>query len=417
MRQWRTAEIIAVGSELLTPHRLDTNSLHLTGRLNELGIEVCGKTVVGDRRSDLADRLSTALSRADIVLTIGGLGPTDDDITREAAAEVLALPLREDEQILHAIRRRFEARGLQMPEINRRQAMVPAGASVLANEHGTAPGLLIERERQLVVLLPGPPTEMRPMFDGVEAFLRRHVPAAPIRRRTLKIAGRTESHVEEIAQPIYATWRTADPPIDTTILASGGQIELHLSARGEDTAAIDRALDDAVQRLAAALGPAVFSVDGRSLEAVVGDALRGRGWRIAVAESCTAGLLLGRLTEVAGSSAWVEGGVVAYANAVKVDLLNVPAPLIDTHGAVSEPVALAMAAGVRRRLDANLGVAITGIAGPGGGSNEKPVGTVVMAVVDASREHVRTLRLQGDRQAIRSRSVVSALDMIRRFLM
>ena len=416
MRRWRTAEIIAVGSELLTPHRIDTNSLHLTERLNALGIEVRGKTVVGDSRIDLADRLTAALSRADIVLTTGGLGPTDDDVTRDVAAEVLGLPLEEDAHILDGIRRRFDARGLEMPQINRRQAMVPEGAVVLANQHGTAPGLLIERGRQLVVLLPGPPSELRPMFEGVEAFLRPHLTTASIRRRVLKIVGRTESHVEEIAQPIYSAWRNTDPTIETTILASSGQIELHLSARGEDIAAIDQALDVAAQALAAALGPVVFSVDGRNLEAIVGDALRSRHSRIAVAESCTAGLLLARLTEVAGSSAWVEGGVVAYANSVKIDVLGVPPQLLGAHGAVSEPVALAMAAGVRTRLRADVGAAITGIAGPAGGSPEKPVGTVVIAVCDAVREKVRTFRFQGDRAAVRSRSVLSALDMIRRFL-
>jgi nicotinamide-nucleotide amidase len=230
------------------------------------------------------------------------------------------------------------------------------------------------------------------------------------------VFGRTESHVEEVAQPIYSTWQGGETPIDTTILASSGQIELHLSARGEDVAALDRTLESAVRTLAAALAPADVSVDGRSLEAIIGDALRDRGWRIAVAESCTAGLLLARLTEVAGSSAWVEGGIVAYANSVKTGQLGIAEAMLIEHGAVSEPVALAMAGGVRQRLGVNVGVAITGIAGPGGGSPEKPVGTVVIAVTDGAREDVKTFRFPGDRQTIRARSVSAALDRIRRLL-
>ena len=416
MRPWRSAEIIAVGSELLTPHRLDTNSLFLTERLNDLGIDLRGKTVVGDRRADLADRLRAALARVDLVITTGGLGPTDDDVTREVVSEVLELPLSEEPRILEGIRVRFVQRGLDMPAINRRQAAVPRGAVVLPNVNGTAPGLLIEWQDRLVVLLPGPPAEMRPMMDHVDAFLRARLPAARIRRRILRVFDRTESHVEEIAQPIYSTWQDRDLPINTTILASSGVIELHLSARGEDVDALDRALDEAVKTLAAALAPAVVSVDGRNLEAIVGDALRGRGWRIAVAESCTAGLMLARLTEVPGSSAWVEGGIVAYANDVKIRQLGVPEAMLTAHGAVSEPVALAMASGVRQRLGTDVGVGITGIAGPAGGTPEKPVGTVVIAVTDGRREDVMTFRFQGDRQTIRARSVSAALDRLRRLL-
>ena len=416
MRPWRSAEIIAVGSELLTPHRLDTNSLFLTERLNDLGIDLRGKTVVGDRRADLADRLRAALARVDLVITTGGLGPTDDDVTREVVSEVLELPLSEEPRILEGIRVRFVQRGLDMPAINRRQAAVPRGAVVLPNVNGTAPGLLIEWQDRLVVLLPGPPAEMRPMMDHVDAFLRARLPAARIRRRILRVFDRTESHVEEIAQPIYSTWQDRDLPINTTILASSGVIELHLSARGEDVDALDRALDEAVKTLAAALAPAVVSVDGRNLEAIVGDALRERGWRIAVAESCTAGLMLARLTEVPGSSAWVEGGIVAYADDVKIRQLGVPEAMLTAHGAVSEPVALAMASGVRQRLGTDVGVGITGIAGPAGGTPEKPVGTVVIAVTDGRREDVMTFRFQGDRQTIRARSVSAALDRLRRLL-
>ena len=410
----RTAEIVAVGTELLTAHRLDTNSLFLTGRLNELGIDVRGKTVVGDDRDDLARVIRDALSRADLVITTGGLGPTEDDLTREVVAGVLDLPLEEDAGILATIRARFGRRGFTMPEQNRRQAFVPRGGVVLPNANGTAPGLWIESADRVVVLLPGPPRELQTIFDVHAApRLEPLTRGQTLRRRVLKVVGRAESQVDEIAQPIYTPLGTAAVPIQTTILAAPGQIELHLSARGPDTPALDQALDSGVARLAEALAPAVFSVDGRTLEAVVGGLLEERGWTIAVGESCTAGLVLGRLTEVPGSSAWVVGGVVAYSDDVKTKLLGVPESMLGAHGAVSEPVAQAMAEGVRNRLNADVGVAVTGIAGPDGGSDAKPVGTVVIAVAGAIAG-VKTFRFLGDRQMVRLQSVVSALDMVRR---
>jgi nicotinamide-nucleotide amidase len=411
----RTAEVLAVGSELLTRFRQDTNSLFLAGRLDEAGIDLRWKTVVGDRRTDLVAAVQHARSRVDLVVTTGGLGPTADDLTREAVAEVLALPLEEDPAIMSAIRARFETRRIPMPDLNRRQALVPRGATVLPNPRGTAPGLWIESGGTIVVLLPGPPRELEPMFDDhVAPRLRARSGGRQVRRRVIKTTGRSESAIDEVAEPVYSKWTGPVPvPIDTTILAAPGLIELHLSARGDDVAALDRALDDGVRRLADVLGSAVVSIDGRSLEAVVGDALRARAYRIAVAESCTGGLLLGRLTEVPGSSAWVNGGVVAYADAVKIDQLGVDAQLLHAHGAVSEPVAQAMAHGVRARLQAQVGVAITGIAGPDGGTSLKPVGTVVVAVVTAGADVVRTFLFPGDRRMVRLQSVNAALNMVR----
>jgi len=410
----RTAEILAVGSELLTPHRLDTNSLYLTGRLNELGVQVQAKAAVRDHRATLAAWIGMALSRADLLITTGGLGPTDDDVTREAVADALGRSMRDDAGMLDSIRARFRSRGLEMPAINVRQASVIEGATVLTNPRGTAPGQWIDAGDRVVVLLPGPPRELQPMFEEhVAPRLARRTPPAPLRRRVIKITGRSESHVDEVAQPIYATFGDTHVTVETSILASPGQIEIHLEGRGVDPRRIDDLLAAGVDRLTAALGPYVFSDDGRALEVVVGDALRHRGWRIAVAESCTAGLVLGRLTEVPGSSAWVVGGVVAYANDVKVHQLGVPDALLQAHGAVSEPVAQAMAAGVRERLGADVGLAITGIAGPDGGSPEKPVGTVVIAL-SGPREIVKTVRFAGDRQMVRTQSVAAALDLVRR---
>jgi nicotinamide-nucleotide amidase len=416
MRRLDRAEIIAAGSELLTPHRLDTNSLYLTGRLNELGVVLGGKCVVGDDRRAMAEVFSQTIARADLVIVTGGLGPTADDVTRDAVSDVLHRTLEEHQDILAAIRQRFERRGLKMPEVNRRQALVPSGAVVLPNAFGSAPGLLLDVDERMVVLLPGPPRELRPMFEThVEPRIAHRTGGRRVLRRVIKITGRSESQVEELAFPVYSTVGTAATPVETTILAAPGQIELHLSAAGADVGAIARTLEEAVGRLETVLGSAVFSTDGRSLEAVVGAALEARGWRIAAAESCTGGGLLSRLTDVPGSSAWVQGGVIAYANEVKIDQLGVPAALINAHGAVSEPVAQAMAVGVRDRLRVDVGVAITGIAGPDGGSAEKPVGTVMIATSGPTAV-VRTFLFPGDREAIRRFATTAALEMVRQTL-
>lgn len=416
MNALRTAEILAVGSELLTPFRVDTNSLYLTGQLNELGIDVRNKGVVGDEPADIRARVLAALERADIVITSGGLGPTGDDLTRETVAAALGLTLAEDATVLAAIRKRFERRGLQMPGGNRRQAAVPAGASVLPNPNGTAPGLWIESGGKIVVLLPGPPRELQHIFEtDVKPRIAARSSGARVLRRVVKITGRAESIVDDVAQPIYGPLAAAAIPIETSILASPGQIELHLSARGEDIVAMERALQDGVDRLAAALAPAVFSTDGRTLDRVVGDALLANGSRIAVAESCTGGLLGGRLTEVPGSSAWFVGGVIAYDNMVKTRELGVPEDLISAHGVVSEPVARVMAEGVRLRFGTDFGLSVTGIAGPDGGSAEKPVGTVAIALAGPGAR-ARVFRFVGDRQMIRQQSVLAALEMVRQSL-
>lgn len=416
MRTISKAEIIAVGSELLTPHRIDTNSLFLTGRLNELGIEVRTKSVVGDDRAVMAEVIRSALARADAVITTGGLGPTADDLTREVVAEVLGLELDEDSGILNTIRARFDRRGIRMPDINRRQAMVPRGATVLSNPNGTAPGLFIEAGDRVVVLLPGPPRELQPMFNGHAADrLAGRTGGRRLERRVIKIHGRSESQVEETSFPIYSRLGNDRVSVETTILATPGQIELHLAGSGTEMAAIDEVLEAGVRQLVGALGDVVFSQDGRTLEVVVGEALRASGATIAVAESCTGGMLLGRLTDVPGSSEWVVGGVVAYSNDVKIRDLGVSPALIAADGAVSESVACAMAEGVRARLGTSIGVGITGIAGPTGGSDAKPVGTVAIAVAAASTA-VRTFLFPGDRELVRRFATSAALDMVRRAL-
>jgi nicotinamide-nucleotide amidase len=408
------AAILAVGSEMLTPFRTDTNSLFITERLNTIGYDVRLKAVVGDDVGELARVLEDALAWADLVAITGGLGPTEDDITRDAVARALDVPLEVDEEIVERLKDRFARRGMTMPGINRRQAMVPRGATVLPNPNGTAPGLWVERGHAAILIMPGPPREMKPMLESaiVERLAARSA-GHGLYRRVLKITGRAESDVDAHAAPVYGKWTTQPIPISTTILAVLGQIELHLTARAVSRQEADAALEPAVKELEKALGPSVYSVDGRALEAVVGDLLRERQLTIACAESCTGGLLMSRLTDVPGSSDYVDRGVVCYSNRAKTELAGVPEAMIAEHGAVSEPVARAMAEGIRSRARSSIGVGITGIAGPGGGTPEKPVGTVAIAVVSDDDARVRTFQFIGDRAMVKFQAAQSALNLTR----
>jgi len=413
------AAIIAVGSELLTPLRLDTNSLFITERLNALGIDVVLKAVAGDDRGELAELFRAALARVDIVVFTGGLGPTDDDVTREVVASTLGRALTEDTAITDRMRVRFADRGYTgpMPEINRRQAMVPTGARVIENQRGSAPGLWLEEGDSVVLLLPGPPRELKPMLRAlVEGSLRGRTAGAPLLRRVVRIAGVIESQTDEALQPLYREWGVNTPRVNATILAALGQIELHLWTRAETADDAAAALDRAVREVARVMGDNVFSTDGRSMEAVVGDLLVSRSYRIALAESCTGGLLTSRLTDVPGSSRYVERAVIAYANEAKTDLLDVDPAVIAAHGAVSEAVAQAMAEGVRSRAGVEVGVGVTGIAGPGGGSAEKPVGTVAIAAAAPSTGRTRMFRFHGEREHVKFQASQAALDMVRRML-
>jgi nicotinamide-nucleotide amidase len=418
MKELSRAVIVAVGSELLTPLRVDTNSLFVTERLNLLGIDVVMKMVAGDSREELAHAYRAARARADVVVLTGGLGPTDDDVTREVVAAVLGLTLNEDEAITAQLRARFAARGFStpMPEINRRQALVPEGARVIENTRGSAPGLWIEDGDRVTVLLPGPPRELKPMIGAVEEHLRPRCSSGGLVRRIIRIAGRIESHVDETLAPGYREWERRSPPVNATILAALGQIELQLSVRSASVDDADRVLTAAAAQVIALIGDDVFTTTGESLEQVVGDRLAARGMRIAVAESCTGGLITSRLTDVPGSSRYVEQGVVVYSNASKSALAGVPPALIAAHGAVSEPVAVAMADGIRRLAGTEIGVGVTGIAGPGGGSPEKPVGTVAIAVASPDGTRSRVYRFLGEREPIKFQASQAALDMVRRTL-
>jgi nicotinamide-nucleotide amidase len=409
----KNAEIIAVGSEMLTPFRLDTNSLFLTEELNRLGVAVIRKSVVGDDRALVREALLEALERADLVIATGGLGPTEDDLTREAASDALGRRLLVNEQVLGHIRERFARMGRVMAPNNERQALVPEGAQVLPNAFGTAPGLWIEAGGRALVLLPGPPGELRHIFaEQVRPLLEPRASARRMTHRLVRVAGMPESDLDHRIAAIYKTYSD----VETTILATPEGIEIHLTLWSEDAAAAGRRADELAGRIAQELGEAVFSVNGETLDEVVARELTLAGATIAVAESCTGGLVSERLTNVAGSSVFFRGGVVSYSNEMKTAWVGVPAALIERHGAVSAEVAIAMAEGARRTTGASIGLSITGIAGPGGGSAEKPVGTVHIALATSRGTRERLFRFGGERDRVRRLASQSALEMLRRHL-
>jgi len=405
------AEIIAVGSELLTPFRLDTNSLYLTGKLNALGIEVRFKTVVGDDRLRLKEVFQAALERSDLVILTGGLGPTEDDVNREVAAEVLGRPLVEVQEIRRRLEERFARIGRTMAGNNLRQAQVPEGAEWLDNTKGTAPGLWLEHDGVRIILLPGPPHELEAMFESVcLPRLERLSDGQRLRTRIYKVVGLPESEVDQRIAP--ATTQSTNPA--TTVLAVSGAIEVHLRARAATHQEADALLAGLGDKIEAALGDHVFSTHGESLEEVVGMYLVMKQKTVAVAESCTGGLVSERLTRVPGSSSFFLGGAVCYSDELKTRLAAVSAALIEANGAVSKPVAQAMAEGIREWTGASIGVGITGIAGPGGGTADKPVGLVYVSIADDRGTQVREFRFPGDRERIRTWASVAALELIRR---
>jgi nicotinamide-nucleotide amidase len=408
-----SAEIIAIGSELLAPDRTDTNSLWLTEKLNSIGIEVKLKTIVGDDDARLEEAIRDATRRSKVVITTGGLGPTEDDVTRKVAARALGRRLSLDETILAELRQRFLSFGQVMPERNSRQAMVIEKAVVLPNPNGSAPGMFIEHEGVAIVLLPGPPREMRPMFENhVLPKLAGRAGSVKVVRRMLRVAGLGESAVDEKIAPIYTQY---DNP-QTTILFNQSEIEIHLTARGRTEVEANALLDRLSEQIEDRLGNAVFAFAGEKMEEIIGLKLTLGRYTLAVAESCTGGLIAQRLTEVPGSSKYFIEGAVTYSNDAKTRTLGVEPVLLLEHGAVSAPVAQAMAEGIRKRARTDYGLAVTGIAGPGGGSEEKPVGLVYIALSDDVHTEHRQLQIPGDRQLVRWRASQAALDLLRRRL-
>jgi nicotinamide-nucleotide amidase len=408
-----TAEIIAVGSELLTPFRTDTNSLWLTDRLNSVGVEVKLKTIVGDDDARLEETIRDALKRSSIVVITGGLGPTEDDITRKIAARALGRRLLLDDDVLDDIKAKFLHFGRKMPEINARQAMVIEGAEVLPNPNGSAPGMYLEYDSRVVVLLPGPPREMKPMFEShVLQRLAGRAGEMCVVRRVLRVAGLGESAIDERIAPVYTQYKNPQ----TTILFNNTEIEIHLTAQGKTEQEAELLLDGLSGQIEDRLGDSIFAFRGETMEEVVGLRLAVGGFTLAVAESCTGGLIAHRMTEVPGSSSYFMEGVVTYSNEAKTRLLGVPAKLIEEYGAVSAEIAEEMAEGVKAQSDADFGLAVTGIAGPGGGTPEKPVGLVYIALADDAHTEHRRLMLPGDRNLIRWRASQAALDLLRRRL-
>jgi nicotinamide-nucleotide amidase len=412
------AEIIAVGSELLTPFRMDTNSLFLTEQINQLGVEVVFKSVVGDDLQRLVAAAQHALFRSDIVIFSGGLGPTEDDLTREAVAEALGVALQRDESVLAAIEQRFASRGWKMSPNNAKQADVLDGAVVLPNPNGTAPGQWMSgkfdgRER-IVILLPGPPHELKPLFEAeCRERLRLKLPPAFLATRVLKVAMLGESQVDARVAPIYKRFGE----VQTTILAGQGEIQLHFRSRAGTLNEAQARVDEAADAVEEELDDAVFSRNGESLEQIVGYWLQMRNATLAVAESCTGGMLGERITSVSGSSRYFVGGAIVYSNAAKTDLAGVPADMVERHGAVSREVAAALAEGIRYRCESTFGVGITGVAGPTGGTPEKPVGLVFHALASDGGTEVIERNFPGDRKRIRRFATTLALDMVRKKLM
>ncbi len=407
------AEIIAIGSELLTPTRTDTNSLWLTARLNELGIEVRMKTIVGDDGVRLERAVRDAMQRSDVVITTGGLGPTADDITREFTAKAVGRELVYHTHIVEHLRERFRAWGREMPEINKRQGYVIDGADVLPNPNGSAVGMLAEIDGKMLVILPGPPRENQPMFtDHVLPRLNGLAGDFHVRRRVLRVIG-GESAVDEIAAPIYSKYES----VETSILFNKSEVEIHLAAGGSTAAEAQATADKLADELATAIGDNVFSTHGETMEQVIGELLIERAETLAIAESCTGGLIGSRITDVAGSSEYFIEGCITYSNDAKIRTLNVPAEVIDQHGAVSAECGEAMAVGMRERAGSTHAISVTGIAGPGGGSEEKPVGTVFIGY--AGPDIVRSIKIvvPGDRYLIRWRASQAALDLLRRQLL
>ena len=412
------AEIIAVGSELLTPHRQDTNSLYLTEKLNELGVEVRFKCIVGDDAEGLTAAAKLAMRRSDIIIFSGGLGPTEDDLTRESVADALGLKLQRDPQIIAKLEERFAKRGIKMTANNAKQADIISSAVMLPNLLGTAPGQFIagkyDGEDRLLMLLPGPPYELKALFEN-ECIprLRARIPVQHIATRTLKMAMMPESQVDARVAPIYKTYTD----VETTILAGAGEIQLHLRCRKDSQAEADARVEELAEKIEDELGDAIFSRKGESIEQIVSYLLQMRSMTLAVAESCTGGLLAERITSLGGSSRYFLGGAVVYSNELKTQFANVPKVLINQHGAVSREVGAAMAEGIRKRCLASYGIGITGVAGPSGGTDQKPVGLVYIALAGEEGTQVVERNFLGDRQRIRQFASQQALEMIRRALL
>ena len=404
------AEIIAIGSELLTPQKVDTNSLYLTDQLNALGVEVVRKTIVGDERARLTDTILAAIARSQVIVLTGGLGPTEDDLTRDAVAAALGRSMDFHQEISDQIEERLRRYGRKMAEINRRQAYIIEGAEILPNDRGTAPGQWIARNGVVLMLLPGPPNELKAMFEKqCLPRLEKFLPPQVIRTRFFRTVGMTESELDQMISPVYTRYAN----LATTILAVSGEIHIHLRARCASANEAETVLEKACAEIEPLLGDRIYSRNGDSLEQVIGDLLRARRASLSVAESLTGGLLGGRITAVPSSSDYFRGGFVVYSNEMKTKLLGVPAEMLAEHTAVSEPVAKAMAEGAKTLTSSDYAVSMTGYAGPDG----EKVGLVFIGLATPAGTEVRRIMFPADRERVRAFSTNTALDFLRRKLL
>lgn len=403
------AEIIAVGSELLTPEKLDTNSLFLTAELNAIGVEVVKKSILGDDRALLTTAVEDALRISRILILTGGLGPTEDDVTRDAVAAATGRNLLFNQEVCDGIEARFRRWNRKMAEINKRQAYILEGAEILNNPRGTAPGQWLMHGETAILLLPGPPSELKPLFtDECLPRLRKLLPPMVIGTRFFRVAGMGESDLDALIAPAYTRYQN---PV-TTILAGAGEIHIHLRARSERQEEAEALLDELGGQISDLLGERIYSRNGDSLETVVGKLLRERGATLSVAESCTGGQVGERITNVPGSSDYFRGGFLVYTEAMKTALLGVPAELIAAHTAVSEPVAKAMAEQARARTQSDYALSITGYAGPEG----DPPGLVFIGLATPQGTDVRRVQFPGDRTRVRMFATQTAIDLLRRKL-
>lgn len=408
-------EIVAIGTELMLGETIDTNSAWLGAELAAGGLPVLRRTAVADEFELMAAALRGALARADVVITTGGLGPTHDDFTREVIASVLERPLEQDDGWVRVLEERYSSRGIAMPANNLRQAMVPRGGTILSNPRGSAPGLWIEHDDRVVIVLPGVPVELRTLLaEQVLPRLRARYPdVPPVHSIRLRTTGVGESRLaEQVADLVEAV-----APLSIAFLPTLAGVDIRITAADLPAAEADDRLRRAEAAFHERIGRAHFGGAGDAHADVLGRALLARGWRLAIAESCTGGLAAKLMTDVPGSSRYVLGGVVAYDNRVKAGLLGVPAETIEREGAVSEAVVRAMAAGVRSACGAECGIAISGVAGPGGGTPEKPVGTVWVAAETPDAAAARQLMIPGAREDVRERAAVAALELLRRMLL
>ena len=406
------AHLVAVGTELLKPDANETNTLFLKQTLHELGIDVSGVSVVSDNEILIENVLEYTLPQNDLVIFTGGLGPTEDDITIKAVAHFLGRSLRYDEAVKKHIEEFFINRNRPMPSNNLKQALIPTGSKIFINPNGTAPAVLIEERKHLIILLPGPPREMRPLFkEKIVPLLKKRFNLRPLLKKHFRLSGIPESATDAIAAPIYSKYEI----VRSTILSEPGDIQLIFTAPATQTGA--EALDKVSNEIMTALGSNIYSTDGKPLEAVIGKLLRQKKLTLSVAESCTGGLLSKRITDVPGSSEYFLGGIVCYSNNLKVNLVGVPAQIIESHGAVSSHTAAALAAGISSKTKSDIGIGITGIAGPGGGSEEKPVGLVYIGFAWKKDLTIKKFRFSGERSDIRKQATQMAMEVLRRIIL